>query len=235
MDLGRNAPGNHPSCARENPSPSSSQRYRAVWRWHFYAGLFVAPILLVLAVTGAVYLFKEPFEEWRYQDVRTLAEPAATARPLSEQIAAAQQARPGAPVMSVIPPASADRTTRVILQGTDTGPFAQGVSVYVDPGTATVVGQIDDGATFMRVVRTIHGELMSGTVGDRRRGDRRLLGPDPHRHRHVPVVARPAYPQEADQAGTRAAAAAAHPDRARRRLGRRLPRALRPAVVGRVG
>ncbi|MCK2220121.1 PepSY domain-containing protein [Actinomadura sp. ATCC 31491] len=159
--------------ARPAPSPttpapaSSSQRYRAVWRWHFYAGLFVAPVLLVLAVTGAVYLFKEPFEEWRYQDVRTLAQPVAAPRPLSEQIAAARDARPGAAVMSVVPPSSPDRTTRVILQGADTGPFAQGVSVYVDPGTARVVGQIDDAATFMRMVRTIHGELMSGVAGDR--------------------------------------------------------------------
>ncbi|GAA1625101.1 PepSY domain-containing protein [Nonomuraea maheshkhaliensis] len=149
------------------PTSSASQRYRVVWRWHFYAGVFVAPVLLVLAVTGSIYLFKEPFEEWRYQDVRTLAEPAASARPLSEQIAAAQQIRPGTPVMSVIPPTSPDRTTRVILQGADTGPFAQGISVYVNPGTAQVVGEIDDAATFMRVVRTIHGELMSGTVGDR--------------------------------------------------------------------
>ncbi|MFF0772993.1 PepSY-associated TM helix domain-containing protein [Nonomuraea wenchangensis] len=149
------------------PAAASSQRYRAVWRWHFYAGLFVAPVLLVLAVTGSIYLFKEPFEAWRYQDVRELAQPVAAPRPLSEQIAAAQRARPGAPVMSVIPPASPDRTTRVILQGVDSGPFAQGVSVYVHPGTGEVVGQIDDAATFMRVVRTIHGELMSGTVGDR--------------------------------------------------------------------
>ncbi|MGN9787543.1 PepSY-associated TM helix domain-containing protein [Nonomuraea sp. ZG12] len=146
---------------------TSSQRYRAVWRWHFYAGLLVAPILLVLAVTGAIYLFKEPFEEWRYQDVRTLSSPVTAARPLSEQIAAAQQVRPGAEVMSVIPPTAPDRTTRVILQGADTGPFAEGVSVYVNPATATVTGQIDDSATFMRVVRTIHGELMAGVAGDR--------------------------------------------------------------------
>ncbi|MEV0380397.1 PepSY domain-containing protein [Nonomuraea sp. NPDC050643] len=150
------------------PAPaSSSQRYRAIWRWHFYAGVFVAPVLLVLAITGSIYLFKEPFEEWRYQDVRVLAEPVAAARPLSDQIAAAQRTHPGAGVMSVIPPTSAERTTRVILQGADAGPWAQGISVYVNPGTATVVGEIDDGATFMRVVRTIHGELMSGTVGDR--------------------------------------------------------------------
>ncbi|TMR99703.1 PepSY-associated TM helix domain-containing protein, partial [Nonomuraea basaltis] len=148
-------------------SATSAQRYRAIWRWHFYAGVFVAPVLLVLAVTGSIYLFKEPFEAWRYQDVRTLAEPVAAARPLTQQIAAAQSARPGSSVMSVIPPASPDLTTRVILRGADAGPWAEGISVYVDPGTATVVGQIDDGATFMRVVRTIHGELMSGTTGDR--------------------------------------------------------------------
>ncbi|TDB93710.1 PepSY domain-containing protein, partial [Nonomuraea longispora] len=149
------------------PSPASSQRYRVVWRWHFYAGLFVAPVLLVLAVTGSIYLFKEPFEAWRYQDVRTLAEPVTAPRPLSEQIAAAQSTLPGTPVMSVIPPTSPDRTTRVILQGSESGPFAEGISVYVDPATAQVVGRIDDSATFMRVVRTVHGELMSGTVGDR--------------------------------------------------------------------
>ncbi|TMR28155.1 PepSY-associated TM helix domain-containing protein, partial [Nonomuraea zeae] len=149
-------------------TPTSSQRYRAVWRWHFYAGLFVAPVLLVLATTGAIYLFKEPFEEWRYQDVRTLAEPPAAApRPLAEQIAAARRVRPDAPVMSVIPPTSPGRSTRVILQGADSGPWAQGISVYVHPATAAVLGRIDDSATFMRVVRTIHGELMSGTVGDR--------------------------------------------------------------------
>ena len=150
------------------PIPAlSSQRYRVVWRWHFYAGLFVAPVLLVLAVTGSIYLFKEPFEAWHYADVRTLAAPVTSARPLSEQVAAARQARPGAAVMSVIPPTAPDRTTRVILQGADTGPWAQGVSVYVDPSTSRVVGQIDDATTFMRVVRTIHGELMSGTIGDR--------------------------------------------------------------------
>ncbi|MEO3861184.1 PepSY domain-containing protein [Acrocarpospora sp. B8E8] len=146
---------------------ASSQRYRAFWRWHFYAGLFVAPVLFVLAVTGGIYLFKEPFEEWNYQDVRTLAEPVGSARPLAEQVAAAQLARPGVPVMSVIPPVASDRSTRVIMEGAESGPWAQGVSVYVEPSSAAVLGQIDDSVTFMRIVRTVHGELMSGVIGDR--------------------------------------------------------------------
>ncbi|GAA1268657.1 PepSY domain-containing protein [Sphaerisporangium rubeum] len=160
--------GVRPESGPVTPAPKgASRRYRVVWRWHFYAGLFVAPILVVLAVTGSIYLFKEPFEEWRYQDVRTLAAPVTAARPLAEQIAAAQRTHPGAGVLSVIPPSAPDRTTRVILMGTESGPFAQGISVYVDPGSLRVLGEIDDSATFMRVVRTVHGELLAGKAGDR--------------------------------------------------------------------
>ncbi|MEQ4596989.1 MAG: PepSY domain-containing protein, partial [Methylobacteriaceae bacterium] len=32
--------------------------YRAVWRWHFYAGLLCLPFLILLSATGALYLFK---------------------------------------------------------------------------------------------------------------------------------------------------------------------------------
>ncbi|MDF5752810.1 PepSY domain-containing protein [Spongiactinospora sp. TRM90649] len=150
------------------PAPGSSGRYRVVWRWHFYAGLFTAPVLLVLAITGAIYLFKEPFENWRYADVRTLSAPVATALPLSTQIQAALAARPGSTLDGVIPPQAPDRTTRVVMAAGDpSNPFAQGISVYVHPGTGEVLGQIDDSATFMRVVRTVHGELMAGVTGDR--------------------------------------------------------------------
>jgi hypothetical protein len=29
----------------ETPSPPLPDAYRAVWRWHFYAGLIVMPVL----------------------------------------------------------------------------------------------------------------------------------------------------------------------------------------------
>ncbi|GAA1572191.1 PepSY domain-containing protein [Actinomadura kijaniata] len=153
-----------PSAGRAAPAPG--RRYRAVWRWHFYAGLLVAPVLLVLAVTGSLYLFKDQYEEWRYKDLRTAAA-TASPRPLAEQIAAARTARPGAAVASVIPPGRPGRTTRVIFAGNAVGPFAPGVSVYVNPADARVLGSVDDSATLMRKVRTLHGELMAGTVGDR--------------------------------------------------------------------
>lgn len=38
--------------------------YRTIWRWHFYAGLFVVPMILILSLTGAAYLFKPQVERW---------------------------------------------------------------------------------------------------------------------------------------------------------------------------
>jgi hypothetical protein len=30
--------------------------YNAVWRWHFYAGLFCIPFIIWLSLTGTIYL-----------------------------------------------------------------------------------------------------------------------------------------------------------------------------------
>jgi uncharacterized iron-regulated membrane protein len=33
--------------------------FRVIWRWHFYAGLVITPVLIVTAVTGMLYVFKD--------------------------------------------------------------------------------------------------------------------------------------------------------------------------------
>lgn len=46
----------------------STALYRTLWRWHFYAGLFVLPFILILSLTGAAYLFKPQIERWEERD-----------------------------------------------------------------------------------------------------------------------------------------------------------------------
>ena len=68
--------------------------YRAVWRWHFYAGLFCIPFVTVLAMSGSIYLFKPQIEAWIDRDYDNLAikdRPASAA----DQIRAALAAVPG--------------------------------------------------------------------------------------------------------------------------------------------
>lgn len=50
-----------------------SGAYRAVWRWHFYAGLFVLPVLMLMALTGALYLFKAEIESAAYGRMAAVA------------------------------------------------------------------------------------------------------------------------------------------------------------------
>jgi uncharacterized iron-regulated membrane protein len=48
----------------EGAAQQRNALYRTIWRWHFYAGLFVMPFILILSVTGAIYLFKPQIDRW---------------------------------------------------------------------------------------------------------------------------------------------------------------------------
>ena len=57
----------------DESSSIASRNYRILWRWHFYAGLFVMPFLMVLAITGAIYVFKPQIENFLYGDMLRVA------------------------------------------------------------------------------------------------------------------------------------------------------------------
>src|SRR6266436_8892492 len=72
----------------------SRRVYRAVWRWHFYAGIFCIPLVIWLACTGSIYLFKPQIERWldRPYDHLALHGPQATPEAVAN---AAMDAVPG--------------------------------------------------------------------------------------------------------------------------------------------
>jgi len=53
-------------------------------RLHFYIGLFVAPFILMAALSGTLYVLAPQLENFIYADALTV-EPHGTARPLSSQ------------------------------------------------------------------------------------------------------------------------------------------------------
>jgi len=46
--------------------------YRTIWRWYFYAGLFVVPMVLILVLTGDAFLFKPQVDRWEERYFRDL-------------------------------------------------------------------------------------------------------------------------------------------------------------------
>src|SRR5215207_7246784 len=75
--------------------------YRTFWRWHFYAGLLVIPFLVVLALSGSIFLFKPQIQRWEERDFRNL--PSTASVPPSQQAMAALAAFPDASFHSYRP------------------------------------------------------------------------------------------------------------------------------------
>ncbi|MEM1226487.1 MAG: PepSY-associated TM helix domain-containing protein [Planctomycetota bacterium] len=42
---------------------------RVFWAWHFWAGLIATPVLIVISITGGLYIFKSELELWWYHDI----------------------------------------------------------------------------------------------------------------------------------------------------------------------
>jgi uncharacterized iron-regulated membrane protein len=132
--------------------------YRTIWRWHFYAGLLVIPFILILAVTGAAYLFKPQAERWEERAWRGL--PSAQAVSPDAQRDAALAAYPGAMFHSYRLPQKAGDAALIHLGL----PGRSMRDVFVSP-EGKVVGALDPDARIMQVVHDIHGELLLGPRG----------------------------------------------------------------------
>lgn len=134
--------------------------YRTIWRWHFYAGLFVVPIVLILALTGAAYLFKPQVDRWEERHFRDLP----TARSVSpdDQVKAALAAFPGAKLHSYrLPEAESDAAlVHLALPGTERVMR----DVFVSP-QGKAVGAFDPESRIEQVVQRIHGQLLLGHRG----------------------------------------------------------------------
>ncbi|WP_369393806.1 PepSY-associated TM helix domain-containing protein [Streptomyces sp. CG1] len=160
-------------------APAEASRPAARGRWvplrplvlrlHFYAGVLVAPFLLVAAVTGLLYAGSFQAEKLVYDHELTV--PVGRAQlPLSAQVAAAREAHPEGAVAAVRPAPEAGATTRVLLSGVQgTGP-GRTLAVFVDPCTGRVRGALPQyGSTGALPLRTwideLHRDLHPGETG----------------------------------------------------------------------
>ncbi|MFI1438756.1 PepSY-associated TM helix domain-containing protein [Streptomyces fructofermentans] len=140
-----------------------------VLRLHFYAGLLVAPFLLVAATTGLLYAASFQVENLVYAHEMTV-DPGDEKLPVSEQVAAAREAHPEGTVSAVRPSPEADATTRVMLSGVPGVDENHVLAVFVDPYTAEVRGALEQyGSTGALPVRTwideFHANLRLGDPG----------------------------------------------------------------------
>ncbi|NIA67965.1 PepSY domain-containing protein [Pelagibius litoralis] len=151
-----------PLTAEKSDEPASFARkfYVAAWRWHFYAGLFVVPFLLMLSITGLIMVYFNSVETRFGERLYVIPQGEMTSAVAQAQAAAALY--PTGAVAQYMPPPAADRSALINVK-------VDGVSmiVAVDPYTNMVLNAVEKDSTWFYFASDIHGTLLIGDLGDR--------------------------------------------------------------------
>lgn len=148
-----------PSRAQAAPV-TASPFYRAAWRWHFYAGLYIIPFFIMLALTGMAMLWLAWIDGRDGERLPVTPQDAPLA--VSLQSEAALAAVPDSTLVQYVAPRAPDLAAifRVDRDGTAT-------MVAVDPYTADVLDTFPRRSGWYDLMDNIHADLLLGVTGDR--------------------------------------------------------------------
>lgn len=146
--------------ATANEQQVSMRLYRAIWRWHFYAGIVVIPFLIIMALTGLVMVYGNSVET--FLGSKHYVSPEGQRASLVDQAKVATEAVPGSSLKLVVNPSTPDRANVFVVDAD-----GQNIVVTVDPHGPKVVDTIVKDKTWFYWANNIHGTLLIGTIGDR--------------------------------------------------------------------
>jgi uncharacterized iron-regulated membrane protein len=138
----------------------STLTYRGLWRWHFHAGMLCIPFVIILAITGSIYVFKPQLDAFadRAVDSLTVTGQRATGE---QHIAVALASLPGSRLFVYEVPGEPDDAVRVHLYAAD----GTGRIVYVHPETLAILKTVPHTGRLTEIVRMIHANLLAGRPG----------------------------------------------------------------------
>ncbi|MFG0832708.1 PepSY-associated TM helix domain-containing protein [Aeromonas bivalvium] len=136
-------------------------RYQRIWRWHFYAGLFVAPFLILLSLTGIIYLFQPQLDRLMYAELQTVT-PGLQRMDADFLVNKAHGSLPGSEIVKYIPAPAPDRSDQLVVRHQ-----GQELTLFIDPIRGTLLGSQDNQYNLQAMARALHADLMLGTTGDR--------------------------------------------------------------------
>ncbi|MEO1498619.1 MAG: PepSY domain-containing protein [Planctomycetota bacterium] len=134
--------------------------YRTIWRWHFYAGVLLAPVILIVSLTGFAYVFKRELETLIHRDVLLVAD---SGEEVSlDRLVETAESFAGEGWSARLAEIDVDprRAFGVFLNG----PNGDHQRLYVDQCSGEVLGAISDNSFFPIVLR-LHRSLFAGSAG----------------------------------------------------------------------
>ncbi|GAB3128628.1 PepSY domain-containing protein [Tsukamurella serpentis] len=167
-DTPQHEPAKAPAPPPRRLPPVLTQVQALVARVHFYAGMFIAPFILIAAVTGGLYAMTPAIESVVYRSALTV--PASAQHiPLQEQVNVAQRAHTDLKITQVWPSDDPTQPTRVLFKDPAIGGKAER-AVFVDPGNGAIVGDLASYSgpgelPFRKWVSGLHKDLNLGKYG----------------------------------------------------------------------
>ncbi|MDO9639563.1 MAG: PepSY domain-containing protein [Pseudotabrizicola sp.] len=133
--------------------------YFIAWRWHFYAGLYVIPFLIMLAVTGLIMLWISALSDIHGE--RGIVPVSGAPMAVSALQTLAEAAVPGGVAQQYLEPLAADRVAVFKVAAADTA-----TAVVIDPYSGAIVDTFPWRAGWYDFAKDIHGTLLIGDLGD---------------------------------------------------------------------
>ncbi|WP_419192970.1 PepSY-associated TM helix domain-containing protein [Kolteria novifilia] len=134
------------------------------WRWHKLAGLLGGPLLVLIALTGAILVFSPEIDDWLRPDLKVIESPIPNAEPISDQA-----------MIDLVREHVPDKRLLLYFQGEHShepyqflliGNPKEGLhDVWVNPYSGEIVGDRMRETAFVRIVEQIHRRLLTGEVG----------------------------------------------------------------------
>lgn len=127
-------------------------------KWHFVSGIIMLPFVLLLAITGFIYLFKDTYENPHQTKM--------------QQVKVENKRLSYDELWEIANKAAANKPHSIIINNDEekavefiSGKFGKTSHLYINPYNGNINGQIIDDETLMNNVRKLHGELLLGSWG----------------------------------------------------------------------
>ena len=137
----------------------NNKKYATIWRWHFYAGMLVAPFLLILSLSALGMMFMAN-TVGPNNDLLTVPKQN-TILPVSVQAQSALNALPNSTLKQYIAPKS-DHSVALFRVSSSDNEYM----VAVDPYTAEVITSAPSNSNLYHTFNDIHSDLLLGKTGD---------------------------------------------------------------------
>lgn len=129
-----------------------------LWKWHFIAGMISLPFMILLAITGAIYLFNPNVEKEKINIVQ-FTEKGNKTISYQEQYDIVKKEMKKKPNNMVLTN-DLNLSTEFVF-----GKFGQKQSVFINPYSGQISGKFKAKDTWMFKIRKLHGELLGGKIG----------------------------------------------------------------------